>query len=217
LHRSLSITYEAAWFMAMRIRGAMREGGLAPMGGSGAPVEADETYFGKYDKPRGRKTPRSVPPTKGGRSGVAGKRAVLSLVERGGSVRSFHVPLMEKSAVTKIVANNVAREASLYTDESKLYFDTKTLVAERGTVKHSAGEYVRDDVHTNTVEGFFSIFKRGMKGIYQHCREKHLHRYLAEYDFRYNHRIARGFTDADRTVAAIKGVTGKRLTYRQPD
>ncbi len=217
LHRSLGITYEAAWFMAHRIREAMREGGLSPIGSGGAPVEADETYFGNQDEPRAPKKARSVPVTKRGKGGPSGKRAVLSLVERGGSVRSFHVPTMDKANVTKIIAENVEREAFLYTDESRLYGDADQFVAVRGTVKHSVGEYVRGDVHTNTVEGFFSIFKRGMKGVYQHCGEKHLHRYLSEFDFRYNHRTARGYSDTDRTVAAVKGIGGKRLMYRQPN
>ena len=115
------------------------------------------------------------------------------------------------------MTENVARETRLHTDESKLYVDATKHVAEHETVRHSAKEYVRGDVHTNSAEGFFSIFKRGMRGIYQHCREKHLHRYLAEYDFRYNHRVRLGFSDMDRTAAAVRGAAGKRLTYQQPD
>jgi hypothetical protein len=119
--------------------------------------------------------------------------------------------------VQKIVTENVARESRLHTDESRLYTGADAFFASHETVKHSAKEYVRGDVHTNCAEGYFSIFKRGMKGIYQHCREKHLHRYLAEYDFRYNHRIALGFDDGERAAIALKGAEGKRLTYRQPD
>lgn len=190
LHRTLEIGYEAAWFMAHRIRAAMADGGLLPpMGGEGAIVEADETYYGKTDEPKPTKRPRAHPPTKGGRSGPANKRAIVSLVERGGSVRSFHVAVADKETVRKIVAGNVARESRLHTDESKLYAGADKHFAAHETVKHSAKEYARGDVHTNSAEGFFSIFKRGMRGIYQHCREKHLHRYLAEYDFRYNHRV----------------------------
>ena len=114
------------------------------------------------------------------------------------------------------MGENVAREATLHTDEFKLYTKIGREFAAHETVSHSAKEYVRGDVHTNTVEGFFSIFKRGMRGIYQHCREKHLHRYLAEYDFRYNHRVKLGFDDRARTAAMVRGVAGKRLTYQQP-
>jgi hypothetical protein len=149
------------------------------------------------------------------------KRAVVGLVERGGHVRTFHVAVADKAAVAKIVADNVAKETYLMTDESRLYGDADQWFADHSTVKHSAGEYVRYEgertIHTNTVEGVFSIFKRGMTGVYQHCDEKHLHRYLAEFDFRYNRRTALGFNDQDRTVAAVKGAEGKRLTYRNPD
>jgi hypothetical protein len=120
-------------------------------------------------------------------------------------------------SVTKIVTDNVARESRLHTDESKLYFGSEERFASHETVKHSAKEYVRGDVHTNSAEGYFSIFKRGMRGIYQHCDEKHLHRYLAEYDFRYNTRTALGFHDGERAALAVKGAEGKRLTYRQAD
>jgi ISXO2-like transposase domain len=134
----------------------------------------------------------------------------------------------DKVTVTRIVRENIARESRLHTDESRLYGDAPDLFAAHKTVKHSIGEYVRTDfemvgdelrsekVHTNSAEGFFSIFKRGMRGIYQHCKEKHLHRYLAEYEFRYNHRVRLGIGDIDRTLAAIRGVEGKRLLYRQP-
>jgi hypothetical protein len=219
LHRTLGIGYEAAWFMAHRIREAMRAGGLAPPLGGGAGggiVEADETYYGRVDEPR-TKRPRRHPPTKSGRNGPANKRAIVSLVERGGSVRSFHVVVADKASVQKIVEENVAREATLHTDESRLYGDAAKHVSGHERVRHSAGEYVRGTVHTNSAEGFFSIFKRGMRGIYQHCAEKHLHRYLAEYDFRYNHRVRLGFDDHARTAAAVKGAAGKRLTYRRPD
>ena len=129
----------------------------------------------------------------------------MALVERGGNVRTFHVPVADKLTVGKIVRENVAREARLMTDESNLYMDSWPNVSSHERVKHSAGEYVRGDVYTNTIEGYFSIFKRGMRGVYQHCKEKHLHRYLAEFDHRYNHRTALGYSDIDRTLAAIKG------------
>jgi hypothetical protein len=132
-------------------------------------------------------------------------------------VRSFHVAGAYAESVVHIVRDNISDESRLHTDESKLYHGVGQEFAAHETVKHSDYEYARGDVTTNTVEGYFSIFKRGMKGIYQHCSEKHLHRYLAEYDHRYNHRVALGYNDTDRTIAAIKGAEGKRLTYRQPD
>ncbi|MBN8875196.1 MAG: IS1595 family transposase [Rhodospirillales bacterium] len=217
LMRSLGVTYKSAWFLSHRVREAMRAGGLVPpMGGEGGIVEADETYFGKAEvqRPRRAKLP---PPTKGGKVGPAGKRAIVSLVERGGSVRSFHVAVADKVTVQKIIADNISRESRLHTDESRLYVGADQIFASHETVKHSVKEYVRGDVHTNSAEGFFSIFKRGMRGIYQHCGEKHLHRYLAEYDFRYNHRQKLGYSDMGRALAAIRGAEGKRLTYRKPD
>lgn len=214
LHRTLDITYEAAWFMAHRIREAMRAGGLAPLGGNGGIVEADETYFGKVEHPHPRSRGRIPRPTKRGKSGPADKRPILALVERGGNVRTFHVPVADKVTVQKIVTENIDRETRLHTDESRLYIGTNQHFAAHETVKHSWGEYVRDDVHTNSAEGYFSIFKRGMRGVYQHCKEKHLHRYLAEYDFRYNHRTALGYSDRERATLAVKNAAGKRLTYR---
>ncbi len=213
LHRSLGVTYKTAWFMAHRIREAMRAGGLTPMGGEGKIVEADETYFGKPEVLRTERT-RGGAFNKRGHRGPANKRAIVALVERGGSVRTFHVAVADKMTVTKIVTDNVSRESRLHTDESRLYFGADALFATHETVKHSAKEYVRGDVHTNSAEGYFSIFKRGMKGIYQHCAEKHLHRYLAEYDFRYNTRTALGFNDGERAALAVKSAEGKRLTYR---
>jgi transposase-like protein len=220
LHRALGVTYQSAWFMAHRIREAMKDGGFTVLGGpdgSGI-VEADETYYGPIAKDKIRtKTTTGRPFTKGGRTGPANKRAIVALVERGGNIRSFHVAVADKETVSKIVKENVAKEARLMTDESRLYFDADQHVASHETVLHSAKEYARGDVHTNTIEGSFSIFKRGMRGVYQHCKEKHLHRYLAEFDFRYNHRVGLGYSDIDRTKQAIKGAGGKRLTYRQPD
>jgi transposase-like protein len=215
IHRTLGITYQSAWFLCHRIREAMREEGLDPIGGMGKTVEADETYFGKTKQRRPSKQRGARPFTKSGKPGPAGKRAVVALVERGGAARSFHVETADKATVTKIVAENVARESYLYTDESRLYGDADQLVAEHATVRHSGGEYVRGAVHTNTVENVFSVFKRGMKGVYQHCGEHHLHRYLAEFDFRYNRRSALGVTDTERAAAIVKGMGGKRLTYRQ--
>ena len=215
LHRSLGVTYKTAWFMTHRIREAMRSGGLAPMGGGGT-VEADETYLGQVEPAKRRtKTTLGRPFTKKGTSGPSNKRAVLALVQRGGNIRMFHVATPDKVTVEKIVRDNIAKEATLYTDESRLYFGSAEHFVGHETVTHSHHEYVRGDVHTNTVEGAFSIFKRGMKGVYQHCAEKHLHRYLAEFEFRYNNRTALGCTDAERTMRAMAGISGKRLTYRR--
>jgi transposase-like protein len=215
IHRQLGVTYKTAWFMCHRIRESMRQEGLAPLGGEGQIVEADETYFGDIPESKRRTTrKRYTPYTKGGRSGPGGKRAIVSLVERGGRVRSFHPANADGEIVTKIVRENIARETRLHTDESRLYTRVGHEFASHETVTHSHGEYVRGDVHTNSVEGYFSIFKRGMKGVYQHCGEKHLHRYLAEFDFRYNHRSALGFSDGERAALSIKGAEGKRLTYR---
>jgi len=187
------------------------------MGGGGKIVEADETYFGYVpEAKRPTKTTRGTKFTKSGRPGPSGKRAILSLVERGGSVRSFHVAVADQATVRGIVINNVDRESRLHTDESRLYHGSRKQFASHETVKHTAGEYVRGDVHVNSAEGYFSIFKRGMKGVYQHCKEHHLHRYLAEFDFRYNHRIALGFDDTQRAAITIKGAEGKRLIYRRP-
>ena len=202
LYRMLGCTLKTAWFLSHRIREAMRSGSLAPMGGAGGIVEADETYIGRKD---------GMPKARGG---YHHKRAVLSLVERDGSARSFHVDRATVASVAPIVRANVDHEASLMTDDSNLYVRVGAEFARHAAVVHSMGEYVRDDAHTNTVEGFFSIFKRGFKGIYQHCGEKHLHRYLAEYDFRYNNRVRFGINDVERADRALMGVVGKRLTYR---
>ncbi len=215
LHRELGCQYNTAWFLHHRVMEAMRRGDLdlPPLGGDGKIVEADETYFGKPDEPR-------VSPQRRGRPYIHGpkrqSRPIIALVERGGSIRTFHVPVADKATVAKIVMENIARESRLHTDESKLYHGADAHFAAHETVKHSAKEYVRDDVHTNSAEGFFSIFKRGMRGVYQHCSEKHLHRYLAEFEFRYAHRVALGYNDTDRAVLAVRGGDGKRLTYRQP-
>ena len=213
LHRTLGVTLKTAWFLSHRIREAMRSGGLDPLGGIGKVVETDETYFGERENfmPSSQRAGR---PYKNRKRGVGDKRAVLGLVERGGEARTFHVDRATKDAVTKIVTDNVERETYLHTDESRLYGDADQLFAEHHTVKHSVGEYVRGSVHTNTVEGVFSVFKRGMVGVYQHCSEKHLHRYLAEFDFRYNARRALGVNDVARAERALKGIVGKRLTYR---
>jgi transposase-like protein len=208
MHRILRVTYETAWFMSHRIREAMRDGTLPPLGGTGSTVEADETYYGEKDDPAARRRP--------GQRGPVGKRPVVGLVERGGKVRTFHVDKANKETVEGIVRENVDREMALMTDESSLYPEVGGEFASHETVCHSAGEYVRDKVHTNTMDGYWGLFKRGMRGVYQHCAEKHLHRYLAEFDFRYNARSALGIDDAARAEHALRGIVGKRLTYQQP-
>ncbi len=207
LHRTMRITYEAAWFMAHRIREAMRAGGLAPLGGGGKIVEADETFIGRLE---------GAPKQRSGGS-QSFKNTVLTLVERGGSARSFHVDSTSVADIVPIVRANIKRETRLMTDKARHYVGIGTEFAEHGSVDHTAKEYVRGDIHTNTVEGYYSIFKRGMKGVYQHCGEKHLHRYLSEFDFRYNNRMALGVHDGERAMLAVKGAAGKRLTYRGPN
>ena len=235
LHRTLNIGYEAAWFLHHRVREAMRTGGLGPvtpMGGEGQIVEADETYFGKKSITPTKRTD-GKPFIKRGRA--AHKNAIVSLVERGGKVRSFHVAVADAATVAGIVRGNISKETALHTDESKLYTKVGADFAAHETVNHSKDQYVRywnevtdkmrpdgkpvvetTVITTNTVEGYFSIFKRGMKGVYQHCDEKHLHRYLVEFDFRFNHRTALGFNDGERMTLAVSAASGKRLTYRQP-
>jgi transposase-like protein len=206
LHRILEITYKSAWFLAHRIREAMREGDLTPLGSGGGAVEVDETYIGKKE---GAGNPKG---------GHAHKMTVLGLVDRdSGKCRMFYVEKAAGSLIQPIVLANLSREARLMTDEHTMYRRIGREFAAHGSVKHYEKEYVRGDVFTNTVEGCFSIFKRGMKGIYQHCAEKHLHRYLAEYEFRYSYREATGHNDADRSNQALRGVAGKRLTYRRAD
>jgi transposase-like protein len=213
LMRQLGCQYNTAWFLHHRVMEAMRRSGLdlPPMGGEGKIVEADETYFGKPET-------NYVSPQRKGRPYIKGNklrnsRPVVALVERGGNVRTFHVAVADKATIAKIVTDNIAKESRLHTDESRLYTGADQHFASHETVKHSAKEYARDDVNTNSAEGFFSIFKRGMKGVYQHCAEKNLHRYLAEFEFRYN---TRKITDGERAVLAVQGGEGKRLTYRQP-
>lgn len=202
LHRTLGVTLKTAWFMSHRIREAMRtEGGL--MGGNGGIVEVDEAYIGQKDN------------ADKGRGGFRHKMRVVSLIDRRtGEARSIDANSMIAGEVANIVRANVHRESRLVTDESFYYKKVGKEFASHETVFHGIREYARGDVTTNTVEGFFSIFKRGMRGVYQFCGEKHLHRYLAEFDFRYSNRVALGYNDADRADSLLKGVTGKRLTYQ---
>jgi transposase-like protein len=209
LHRTLGVTYKTAWFMTHRIREAMRTGSLAPMGSGGGAVEVDETFIGndRTRKAKGDKKGR----------GYHHKHKVLALVDRdAGKVQSMVVDEVNIKTLAPIVRANLAKEARLMTDEAGYYIKVGREFAEHGVVRHKAGEYGRGDIHTNTIEGVFSIFKRGMKGVYQHCAKEHLHRYLAEFDFRYNNRAALEVDDTQRTINALAGIEGKRLTYRGP-
>ncbi len=174
------------------------------MGGSGKTVEADETYVG--GKAKNRAYANKLP----------SHEAVMSLVERGGKVRSHHVPNVSATTLKPILVEAIAKDSHFRTDQSPVYTGIGTGFASHATVNHSIKEYVRGDAHTNTVEGYFSIFKRGIYGTYHHVSAAHLKRYLCEFDFRYNERIALGVTDTERPAKAIRGAFGKRLTYRQP-
>lgn len=210
LHRMLGITCKSAWFMAHRVREAMRELDPPPLGGKDKVVEADETFIGKpgdiFVNGRGWVKMR----------GVTTKRKVISLVERGGRARSFHVGELDALTIRKTLGDNVVLDSRLHTDEAMHYRKPGEKFAKHERVNHSEREYARGDVTTNNVEGFFSIFKRGMTGVYQHCSEQHLQRYLHEFDFRYSNRSALGVDDVERARRAMKGAEGKRLTYRQP-
>ena len=219
LHRTLGITLKSAWFMSHRIREAMREGELYPFGANGGIVEADETFLWDDETKEPPKDLEHLPDYFNLRvpGGSGYKRKVLSLVSRQeGDVRSFVVEDIKAKTLIPILKENIAKEARVMTDEGTQYKSLDKHFQEHGSVSHTTGEYVSADdpsIHTNTVEGYFSIFKRGMKGVYQHCAKKHLHRYLAEFDFRYSNRIAKGIDDSDRAGKLLKGVAGKRLTY----
>lgn len=222
IRRSLGVSQKAAWFMAHRTREAMKAGGMtAPLGGAGKVVMVDETYHGQISEAAGAYSKRRKGSTtrKGGTRRIGDKRAIVTLVERGGAARTFHVARADLSTVQKIVRENVAKESRLHTDKSPLYTAVGKEFAEHGSVDHSQGEYVRyengDYVSNNAAESYFSVFKRGMKGVYQHCDEKHLHRYLAEFDFRHNTRTRLGIEDKERTDILLAGAEGKRLTYRR--
>jgi hypothetical protein len=188
--------------MTHRIREAMKAGNLPPMGGEGQIVEIDETFIGNKKE----KAPKA--------RGYAHKRAVLTLVERGKGSRSFHVDGTSAADLLPIIRKHVAPETHVMTDEAGQYASIGKHFTEHDFVSHGKGEYGRGTIHTNTVEGFYSVFKRGMKGVYQHCREHHLHRYVTEFDFRYNNRIKLGVDDTARALKAVRGTVGKRLTYQ---
>jgi transposase-like protein len=213
MHRMLGISYKSTWFMTHRLRMAMSTGeGLPPMGGHGKVVEADETFIGRLAG-----MPKQ-PPRQGASSF---KNTVVTLVERKGSARSFHVDSHTVADIAPILRENVSRMSRLNTDEARHYRGVGQEFAAHEAVNHAQEEYARREaerlITTNTVEGYFSIFKRGMKGVYQHCAEKHLHRYLAEFDFRYSNRVKLGVDDEGRAEKLAKGIVGKRLTYRRPN
>ena len=205
LHRTLGVTLKSAWFMSHRIREAMKDGGLEQFGGYGGDVEVDETFIGNN-------------PARKKKKGYSHKYKVVSLVDRTiGHSRSIVVDDLNTKTLYAILNDNVRRDSRLLTDEAHFYQRLGKMFQAHGFTKHSEEEYVSKTdrtVHSNTVEGFFSIFKRGMKGIYQHCSHNHLNRYLTEFDFRYSHRKANGWTDEDRAEKLLRGVVGKRLTYQ---
>jgi transposase-like protein len=211
LHRNLGFgSYRTAWFMAHRIREAMKSDDTTPMGSGGGDVFADETYFGRNpDMPRSR-----MP--------IRGMNQILTLVDRttGRSTSMVFDGSLNAANVMPVLEANIAKEARLITDDARHYRTPGKSFAAHRFVNHSGGEYVsREDrtITTNQIEGFFGIFKRGMRGIYQHCGKQHLHRYLAEFDFRYTNRIATGCDDTERTRRCIAGTVGRRLMYARPD
>jgi transposase-like protein len=217
LHRTLNLTYKTAWFMAHRLREAMSDPHPSPLGGPGKVIEADEAYHGKKQIPTPSRHRRGAPYIKKGKA--AAKRPIFALVERGGEARAFSMPIVTGENIRDALVRNASRQSRLHTDESNLYPKVGREFAEHETVNHGAKEYSRgqgaEQVTTNSVEGFFGIFKRGMVGIYQHCGEQHLQRYLDEFSFRYSNRAKLGIDDAERAVLVIQGADGKRLTYRR--
>lgn len=212
MHRMLGVTYKSAWFMMHRLREAMRVGKFpSALGGEGKHVEADETYIGgkEKNKHRNKRTKGNI--------GGQGKEIVFSLVERGGAVRSHIVPEVSAKTLRPVLVAQVDRKSFLMTDDAGQYRIMGPEFAKHEVVNHGAGEYVRGDAHTNTIEGYFSILKRGIVGTYHHVSQQHLKRYLAEFDFRYNERTALGVDDSERATRALKGIVGKRLTYRRTD
>jgi transposase-like protein len=210
LHRTLGVTLKSAWFMSHRVREAMKSGKLAPFGQGGGIVEVDETFIGrdKNMKAKGVKKGR----------GFHHKNKILSLVDRStGQAQSFVVDDVKAKTLLPILQDKIAPEARVMTDEAHQYNSLKKHFAQHGFTTHMKGEYVSREnptVHTNTIEGFFSVFKRGMKGVYQHCAHNHLSRYITEFDFRYSNRIALGVDDTQRAEKLLQGVVGKRLTYQ---
>jgi len=201
LHRILGVTLKTAWFMSHRIREAMQDNDIWPLGGLGASVEADETFIGN----EGLRDPTK---------GFHHKMKVFALVERGGRSRAMVVENVNAKTLVPLLRENVQRLSKLYTDHAFAYQSAKLYFYHHESVNHSINEWGRGAAHTNTIEGYFSIFKRGMKGIYQHCAKKHLHRYVAEFNFRYSNRAALGYNDENRTDVLLRDIIGKRLTYQ---
>lgn len=201
IHRMIGVTYKTAWFMCHRIRTAMDQKDGALGGSPERIIEADETYVG------GKSSNRAF-------AGVPKKRVIVTLVERGGKARSFHVANVHANTIRPLLFQHADRLSSLMTDESPAYTKAGESYWSHQTVNHRSQQYSKaGGWHTNTVENFFSIFKRGIVGIYHHVSEAHLGRYATEFDFRYNHRDV---TDAERADASLAGIFGKRLTYRRP-
>ena len=200
ISRMIGLPYKTSWFLCHRIRESLKASPDAPqLGGKGTVVEIDETYVGGKAKNRAHRDP-------------APKKAIVSLLERDGQVRSFHVANVASKTLRPIIDRNVQKAGAIMTDESTVYPAIGKGFNYHGTVNHSANEDARAFYwHTNTVENYFSIFKRGIIGTFHHVSEAHLHRYSAEFDFRYN---TRKMTDAERFSASIHGIVGKRLTYR---
>jgi transposase-like protein len=213
LHRTLGITYKSAWFLAHRIREAMSDTDPTPMGGKGKVIEADETFITKQ---QGRAT-WTFSNEAGGWTKHTNRRsiAVMALVERGGKAKAVVIENLTSATLHQVLSVNASPASALMTDEYSAYQRPGRRFASHDTVNHSVEEWSRGKVHTNTIEGFFSIFKRGMHGVYQHCSETHLQRYLDEFSFRYSYRVKLGVDDSTRTMLAIKGAEGKRLTYRR--
>ncbi|MGD0531182.1 MAG: IS1595 family transposase [Methyloceanibacter sp.] len=210
LHRLLGVARKTAWLMAHRIREGMRETNPGPMGGEGQTIEADETYYGNVRQSR-RQWVFTNEIGWQMRGGNVFQNKIMSLVERGGRVRSVHVNALTICTVRAVLGRNALRQSDLMTGESRIYKQIGREFASHESVNHSIFEWGHGIVHTNTIEGYFALFKRGMRGIYQHCSEAHLHRYLVEFDFRYNHRK---ISDAQRATEEVRGIEGKRLTYR---
>lgn len=208
IHRNLGVTYKTAWFMMHRLREAMTDLAPTPMGGSGKTIQADETYIGNSSKR-----------AKGYKKGHSNKSSIVALVDPStGAARAFHVKRADAETVRELLVTNAHRSSDLHTDESRLYVKVGEEFSAHKTVNHGwngRGFYVgKEGQTTNNVENFFGIFKRGMRGTYVFCSEQHLKRYLAEFSFRYSNRAGLGVTDGERTALALKGIEGKRLTYR---
>lgn len=208
LHRMLGVTYKTAWFMAHRIREAMGNDKSGPLGGEGKTIEADETILGPSEKTLDEGNGLV-------RKGRPGRHRVVTLVERGGKAKSVRAEHINSNVVQRVLFTYAHPKSVLNTDEAGHYKSVGVHFAGHHTVNHSKAEYARGRTTTNTVEGFFSIFKRGMIGTYQHCGENHLHRYLAEFDYRYNTRTALGVDDKTRAEKLLAQIAGKRLTYRR--